>query len=703
MTIQKKFFIFVIINVLSFSAAIGLYLIISAPVTQMADETDKLISLTYQIRDLRSEISRLDNNSFKQQIAIVQLAKAKMYSSFEEVRNLKVLPEADISIRRSIDTIMNLQALFDSNWKILEGQLETMQRYVVKVLLTDGTIVSAERMNLYASRTVRADGTLDSALSTWSYIQSYMSILDNNLSSAALMVDRQFESIEVQVARIRKTAVTVAVVIIAAMVLVVFIVFSGFTRGIINSIRAIERGINRLFSGDLTVRVHSRSRDELGRLSGELNHFIQELREGLKGIKISAEENLEVKNQLTSVVGETSGQVRQIETGTGKIQEMMGGLNSSVERSSSAVQVLGNTLSRIEDQILNQLSMVEESSSAVTEMIASIGNVSEITDKKGKATDILVETAANGGQQLGVTNRIIQDIHNSVDEISGTAAVIQNVASQTNLLAMNAAIEAAHAGEAGRGFAVVADEIRKLAETSSKNSKRISGVIKEVVSKIEEASVAGRKTQKAFQDIDLEVKGVSSSLKEITSNMAELNLGGQQILQAMSQLQEISHEVKNSSVDMNSASERLVSGIGNVVEIASEVRSGTEQIDDSVRDISRDIGSINTISQNLNQVSEMLNREVARYRTEGEEDDGDSAVTPEAGEEQAIGQGDSIHPESGKKVTGKPPKKRKKEKKRRSGEEQVSSGSADRDVPPPEEIPEAEEELFFEELPRVEE
>ena len=100
--------------------------------------------------------------------------------------------------------------------------------------------------------------------------------------------------------------------------------------------------------------------------------------------------------------------------------------------------------------------------------------------------------------------------------------MIRDLANQTNLLAMNAAIEAAHAGEAGMGFAIVADEIRRLAEASSTNSKRISGVLKEVVAKIEQAASSGDSTKAVFSLMDTEVAAASGAFSEIAAAMSQL-------------------------------------------------------------------------------------------------------------------------------------------------------------------------------------
>ena len=145
---------------------------------------------------------------------------------------------------------------------------------------------------------------------------------------------------------------------------------------------------------------------------------------------------------------------------------------------------------------------VEESTASVNEMIASLKNLDKMTNARRESASRLVETAKNGGEKLSNTVEVVRNINNSIGSISDMIKIIDGIAAQTNLLAMNAAIEAAHAGDAGRGFAVVADEIRSLAETTSNNSQEIGSIIRDVMEKIHIAAESSEDTIQAFQDID---------------------------------------------------------------------------------------------------------------------------------------------------------------------------------------------------------
>jgi methyl-accepting chemotaxis protein len=135
--------------------------------------------------------------------------------------------------------------------------------------------------------------------------------------------------------------------------------------------------------------------------------------------------------------------------------------------------------------------------------------------------------------------------------------VINGIAGSTNLLSMNAAIEAAHAGDAGRGFAVVADEIRKLADTSGKNAKEIGRQLKEVIAVITSAAEQSGRTRDSFVEIQTEIAGAMDAFQEITNATGELAEGGKQILEALQTLSDMSSRVKSGGGDMGEAQEKL--------------------------------------------------------------------------------------------------------------------------------------------------
>lgn len=620
MNMRKKFGLLIGGNILAFLLAIGVYVLVQIPISRMEAEQKILDDLGYAIRDLRTEINLLDNASFRSQMENIKKSKLALDESFRLMGTLRYLSASNAEIRNALDITQNLEKLFSENWTVFIATYEKLDELLnLLTFMDDLTIVSATRIENFSSPEAIADGTMDKTKSLWDKLQGYTSVLETNLESSATITDKQFSNIRETINRIKRQAFLFSLGIMITVILAIFIIILIFTRKLGRIVRNIAGTIKELFSGNLMVHLSVLSRDELGILSRNLNNFITQLRAGLTDIKNSAAKNVAIEAELSEIVRNTTDKARVIGTNSSQIVGVIGTLEEGIQDSLKAVDIVAGGVEKLSDQIINQMSMVEESSSAVTQMIVSIGNVADITARKEKATEMLVKTAKTGGEQLNVTTRIIQEINGSVDEISGTAGVIQNVASQTTLLAMNAAIEAAHAGESGRGFAVVADEIRKLAETSSQNSKRITGVIKEVVAKIEEAVNAGSLTQQAFSDIDREVLGVSESLKEISSSMEELNLGGTQILQAMTELQEVSVAVKSGGDDMVKASGELNQGIGEVVNISRSVKTDTENISSAIRGI---IGSMETVtsrSGDLNRITCRLNDEVQKYKTAEEE------------------------------------------------------------------------------------
>jgi methyl-accepting chemotaxis protein len=208
----------------------------------------------------------------------------------------------------------------------------------------------------------------------------------------------------------------------------------------------------------------------------------------------------------------------------------------------------------------------------------------------------------------------VAGIAESIGTIKDMATVIKGVAGQTNLLAMNAAIEAAHAGEAGRGFAVVADEIRKLSEKTGASSKEISSTISDVTKRIEEAASTRKATSGAFDAISSRIGDVSRSITEIYSNVAEMQTGGRQILEAMSDLKGRTADLEDRSRDFDSATGRLVEGMDSLHRLSAEVVANIDEISTGISYIGGSVRGIAAEAEKAEAVGDRLDKELGLFK-----------------------------------------------------------------------------------------
>ena len=370
-----------------------------------------------------------------------------------------------------------------------------------------------------------------------------------------------------------------------------------------------------LAEGDLVRQIEYRNGDEIGTLSSNLNKAVGSLRTLTANIKVSSDRNIEVKEELASGTEETLSSLTEIAANADSIMNQIANLDNNIATSSSAVEEITANIESLNSQIEDQSSAVTESTASVEEMLASLGNVAMITRAKKESTDRLVETAKKGGGKLSSTISIIEEIAGSVDSILEMISIINSVASKTSLLSMNAAIEAAHAGEYGKGFAVVADEIRKLAESSSENSKNISKVLKDVVDKIKQASEVSEETSSAFEEIDSEIGEVASALAEIASTTDEMLTGSDQILKAMTSLNDISVRVKEGSGEMKSGARNAAESQENVKRISTEVLNGMNEIVEGTKHITEAMNNLSDVSTALSRSEDELNAEVNKFKT----------------------------------------------------------------------------------------
>jgi methyl-accepting chemotaxis protein len=259
---------------------------------------------------------------------------------------------------------------------------------------------------------------------------------------------------------------------------------------------------------------------------------------------------------------------------------------------------------------------VTQSSSAIEEMLANIQSVTQTLIQNIENVNELNAASEEGRRSLQEVSRDIQEIARESEGLLEINLVMQTIASQTNLLSMNAAIEAAHAGEAGKGFAVVADEIRKLAENSGKQSKTISSVLKKIKNSIDVITMSTNAVLDKFEAIDSRVRIVSDQESNIRNAMEEQGAGSQQILEAISKLNDLTYKVKQNSLEMLEGSKDVIKESKNLEMVTHHISGGMNEIAAGADQIGTAITAVNDISKINKEYIDVLVTEVSKFKVD---------------------------------------------------------------------------------------
>ena len=379
----------------------------------------------------------------------------------------------------------------------------------------------------------------------------------------------------------------------------------------------IDKNLAEIASGggDLTTKLTIRNSDETGSLADSFNSFIETLRNMIVLIKKSVASTIEVKDDLNSHIDNTTSAVIEITANIESTIKSMEQLKSIINNTAQGTQKIQNEVKDLDSLIQDQTSAIADSSSAVNQMVASIKNVASITSGKKETTGKLLSNTEKGEAVIAATIKAIGAIEENIESISQMVGIINNISAQTNLLAMNAAIEAAHAGEAGSGFSVVADEIRKLAENAALNARNIKGEIKTIIERIKEAVQEGDKTSSSFSEISSEVKSVYNAFSEILTTTEELAEGGTQILRSIETLNSISSKVTDRSGTITATAEELNEIVTKVDRISTEVSASMDEISTGAREIGNVTERLSQSAQKISDEAALLKSQTDKFRT----------------------------------------------------------------------------------------
>jgi methyl-accepting chemotaxis protein len=597
--------------VLVLAVAAGAYAALLGSANQIEHEKSYLIVLDDAIKNQLIELNKLPYTVLKTESGAFADTNKGLDTAFKNLGNIKALPRFNKDTESALEVITNLQTLNKKRLAKLNADIEVLTTDVQAAFYFPDSVT----LPMFYSYDFRPEKK-KLAVAALPHLETFMSdlaVMQDSLVASEKTIAEQYSIIDGEISTTRARALATAAVFILGIMIMLAVVLA---HGIARSIIKIERNISRLKEGDLSGRANVKSRDEIGMLAQNLNFFLDELSSSIYHIKEISKSNIGVKNRLVEATTEAMGSATQIESSAHSIGRQIEAFDSHIAESVGSIGKIIGSITDLNAQIEGQSSMVEEATASVTEMLSSLENMSRITEKNKASTEKLVQESERGRTIFETAFAKIGEIPQSVGKIREMAAIIQNIASRTNLLAMNAAIEAAHAGEAGRGFAVVADEIRKLSEESSESSRDIAESIKVIVSKIDEATAANAETSHVFAAIDEKIKGVSESMTEMHGSISEIQIGSKQILQAMIELQERSVRVKEGSAAMDESSSDIKRMMGDLSRVSTEVTSHVSEITAGISDIGTSIRAVAEFAEEVSSGSAQLDEEVNRFKTE---------------------------------------------------------------------------------------
>ncbi len=400
---------------------------------------------------------------------------------------------------------------------------------------------------------------------------------------------------------IMQIEISTVVGIIIAAIMVLFLTAS------LKPLSEVGSSINEIAQGnaDLTKRIIIKGthEDEVGLVVSGFNTFTEKLQAIISSLKKSKEKLAITGDELICSTNDTSTAIDKVVINIDHVGESISSQTSSVEETSSTINKISDNINSLNSLVSDQVASVSQAISAVEQMIGNINSVNKTVEAMSVSFNNLNEKSSDGIAKQNIVNEMVKTVKSESIILLQANKIISTIASQTNLLAMNAAIEAAHAGDSGKGFSVVADEIRKLAEDSSEQTKTIGKQLRKITETIGAVVTSSQEAQVSLTGVSSEIAETDGLMKQIQIAMQEQEEGSKQITEALKVM-------SNSTSHVDTASKEMANGTQLILEEVNTLKTTSESMKQAMNEMSDTVKLIETAGNDLKNLTSIVSSSI---------------------------------------------------------------------------------------------